>query len=79
LAIGDNWPTVVFALFNQVQLVATSGAMFHRPQSSFVVEGRRLKVPVAPDSIFGCRAALPGERIVGWCRTVRVNANDFPK
>src|SRR5215470_5935962 len=31
LPVGDEWPAVVFALLDQVQLVAAAGAMFNLP------------------------------------------------
>ena len=31
LAVGDDWPAVVFALLDQVQLVAAAGSMFDLP------------------------------------------------
>src|SRR5690606_7384385 len=73
-AIGDLGPAVVPAWLRQVQLVAASRTVFHRPQPSLVVQRSGLHVPMAQAPDFGLGAFDLHEWVVRQRLAVLVDA-----
>jgi beta-xylosidase len=62
---------------NIVMVSAVSGAMFHRPEPSLIVECGRLYVPMPYRPYLGRRTLDPDKGIIGGCPLTGINANNL--